>query len=334
MPRTLALTTVAVVVLLGDPASARADERPTMTLDYVVADGAEGCPSKADVQARLAAEVGYDPIVAEKPTFTTTFEVAPTPTGFSGRYLSKPAAGDASVRELSSDTSCDDLVSSFVLAAAISLDPEVAPRGPPPPAPEPKVVGVPVPVYIDRPVLLPAEKPAPSAPIRVVFHAGYGVGGGLVPGVGHGPVAYLGLHGSAWEVGVEGSWVFEGTKTSGVGDVLVSAAFASILPCWAPDLIARLRFFGCGHIAFGGAFIDAARVTTPSPSTVPLVLLGARAGLGLRIAGPLEARLFGDLLGDLTPIDAKIRDHGTSRRVFTSSPVAGRGVLALALSFP
>lgn len=330
----LAAAVIAFVVRAG---SASAEPRPTMTLDYVVADGAEGCPAKEGVQARLAAEVGYDPIVESSPTFTTTFEVAPTPTGVSGRYTSsraRPAPADApSVRELSAET-CDELVSSFVLAAAISLDPEIAPREPPPRTPDPKIVAVPVPVFVDRPVVLPVEQPHRPPRVHFVLHAGYTVGGGVVPGVDHGPVAYVGVRTSALEVGVEGSYLFEGNETSGVGDVLVSAAFASVVPCYAPALIARLRFFACGHVALGGAFIDAARVTTPSPTTLPLAMLGGRVGIGVWIAAPLEVRFLGDLLATLTPFDADIRDHGARRRVFTSSPVAGRGVLALSLAFP
>lgn len=337
MSRSPSLSLAAALVCLAHARSASAEERPTVTLDYVVADGAGGCPTKEDVQARLAAEVGYDPIVEARPTFATTLEVAPTATGFSGRYTSSPrsvqGSVDASVRDLTAET-CDELVSSFVLAAAISLDPEVTPRAPEAPARDPKVVAVPVPVFVDRPVVVPAEQPLRPPRIHFVFHAGYGVGGGLVPGVDHGPVAYLGVRTSALEVGVEGSFVFEGTETSGVGDVLVSAAFASVIPCFAPFLVARLRFLACGHVAIGGAFIDAARVTTPSPTTVPLALLGGRVGVGLVIAGPLEVRFLGDVLGTLTPIHADIRDHGALRGVFTSSPVAGRGVLALALSFP
>jgi hypothetical protein len=327
------LVAAAITIVIAAAArAARADERATMTLEYSIAEGAIGCPTKAEVEARLAAEVGYDPVVASNPTLATTFEVSAVPTGFRGRYSSQPVSGSASLRELS-DTSCDDLVSSFVLSAAISLDPEVAPT-PKPSAPE-KVVSipVPVPVYVDRPVGTPPAA-APVSRLQVTFQAGYGVGGGLVPGPAHGPIAYVGVRGEMWEAGIEGSYVFEGIASSSAGDVLVSAAFASIVPCFAPTFANRFRFFGCGHVALGGGFIDATHVTTPSPSTLPLVLLGLRLGLGIRIAGPLEARIFGDGLANVAPIDASIMDHGTERIVFSSPPVAGRGVVALAIAVP
>lgn len=334
MGRTFSLLApiVAGAVLVVARASL-ADDRPTMTLDYVVAEGVTGCPTKEQVHQRLAEEIGYDPVVVAGPKLEVSLEVTPSPDGFRGRYASRTSSGETSQRELTSDSSCDDLVASFVLAAAISLDPEVEPRASPPPTPEPKVVSVPVPVYIDRPVVVPKEAPHPPS-IRVTFHAGYGVGGGIVPGLAHGPSAFVGLRGAAFEVGLEGTYLFEGKATSSVGDVLVSSAFASILPCWAPSLADRLRFYGCAHVAIGGGFVDADRVDAASPTTVPIALLGGRAGLGLHLTGPLEARLFGDLLAHLTPIDASIADHGKDTLVFESSPVAGRGLLTLALTVP
>lgn len=305
-----------------------------MTLEYVVGDGASGCPSKEQVRARLVEEVGYDPIVESNPTLATTLEITPEGDAFRGRYTARPTTGAATVRDLSSDVSCDDLVSSFVLAATISLDPEPAPRTPPSP-PEPKVVPVPVPVYIDRPVATPAT-PAPPAPppVHVTFHAGYSVGSGLVPDVAHGPIAYVGLRGEVWEVGVEGAYLVEGDEASSFGDVLVSAAFASLVPCFAPLFGGRFRFFGCGHLSLGGSFVDAEKVDEATPSTTPLALLGVRTGFGVRVAGPLEIRLLGDMLADLTPLDASIRDRGVDRPVYSAPAIFGRGVLAVALSFP
>lgn len=323
---------VVALALVAGPAAARGEERRTMTLDYTVGEGAEGCPTNAELRARLTEEVGYDPIVASGGTITATLEITSDTRGFHGRYTTDGRSGHA-VRDLSSEISCDDLVSSFVLSAAISLDPEPTPPTPTKAAQETVVVSVPVPVYIDRPVVVPSA-PRATPPVRVTFHAGYAVGSGLVPDVAHGPLAYVGLRGAGWEVGLEGAYLFEGDASSKYGDVLVSAAFASVVPCFAPALSERLTFFGCGHLSLGGGFVDAARVDSPTPSTVLVSLLGVRTGVGLRIAGPLEGRLFGDLLADLTPIEATLRDRGVDHPVFTSASVLGRGVLALALVVP
>ncbi|MFO0619580.1 MAG: hypothetical protein U0414_43740 [Polyangiaceae bacterium] len=323
-----------VAAIVAAPAVARGGDRRTMTLDYVVGDGATGCPSKEQVRARLVQEVGYDPIVEANPTLATTFEVTPDGSSFRGRYTARPTTGAPSSRDLSSDVSCDDLVSSFVLAAAISLDPEPMPPALPPPS-EPKLVPVPVPVFIDRPVATPTPAtPAPAPPVGVTFHAGYSFGSGLVPDIAHGPIAYVGLRGDIWEVGIEGAYVFEGNEASGFGDVLVSAALASLVPCFAPRFGARFRFFGCGNLALGGTFVDALNVDRAAPSTSPLALLGVRAGFGVHLAGPLEIQLLGDMLADLAPIDASIRDRGLVRSVYSAPAIFGRGILALALSFP
>lgn len=312
-----------------------AAERPTVALRYSIADGVSACPNESTLRQEVTEAVGYDPFVSDAGR-SLTIEISRDKT-FTARVVDRSPQGTDAVRVLTSSVGCDDLLQSVVLAVAISLDPEVQPKviakAPPAKRPEVTIVPVLVPVYIDRPAP-PPSKPVQRDVIQGWVGAGFGVGGGFVPGTSLGPTLAAGFRRKHWEVSLEATAQLPGTTESDFGDVEVFSVMASVVPCYTPPLSTWGRALVCGSLMMGGAFASADDVEQASPAVRIAAFTGPRAGVVFLVAPHFDVRLAGDLFVNLAPLDAQIRALGEPVTIYENPPVAGRVITSVAVTFP
>jgi len=317
-----------------------AAERPMVSLRYAVGEGAGSCPNETELRGRVLEEVGYDPFVSDPRARSFSIEISRERL-FTARVVDRSTSGADSVRTMTSSVSCDDLVESVVLALAVTLDPEIKAAEPRPPAvagkPEVTVVPVLVPVYVDRPVA-PPPQPTQHDPIEGFVAAGFGVGGGFVPGVSTGPTLAIGVRQKQWELSAEGTMQLPGSSENIVGTAVVHAILGSLVPCFTPSFASWGRALVCGNVSLGAASVSAEGVVNEYPSLELAAFTGPRAGASMHVAPHFDIRIAGDLLVNLAPLEASI-DHYVGSSKFSvvtygAPPVAGRVVTALSVSFP
>ena len=323
---------VGMVITTSKIASA---ERPSVALRYSVAEGAGGCPDEPTLRARVTEEVGFDPFVSDAAR-SLAIEISKDK-AFTARVVDRAASGAETIRTLTSSVGCDDLVQSVVLAVAVSLDPEVeakpVPQPPPPKKPEVAVLPVLVPVYVDRPPA-PAPLPAETERLEGFVAAGFGVGGGFVPETSLGPTLGVGIRGRQWELSLEGTAQLPGSVESVIGNVEVFSILATVVPCYTPPLASWGRALVCGSLSMGGAFASASEVEVETPAVRLAAFTGPRAGIAFRVVPHFEIRVAGDLLVNLAPLEAQIRQLGSAITIYEGSPIAGRAITSMAVSFP
>ncbi len=336
MGRMRVLEAVLVVGTLITTSKVAAAERPTVALRYSIAEGAPACPNETTLRERVTEEVGYDPFVSGSAR-ALAIEISRDKL-FLARVVDRAPSGAEAVRTLTSSVSCDDLLQSVVLAVAVSLDPEVQPKrvaeAPPEKKPEVTVLPVLVPVYIERPPAPPPPKPAERDAIEGWVAAGFGVGGGFVPGTSLGPTLALGFRRKQWEVSLEGTAQLPGRTQSEIGDVEAFSVMASAVPCYTPALSTWGRALVCGSIAMGGAFASASGVDEATPAVRLAAFTGPRAGVVFLVAPHFDVRLAGDLFVNLAPLAAQIRYLGEAITIYEGPPIAGRVITSIAVSFP
>ncbi len=324
-----------VVGMLVTTSKVAAAERPTVALRYSIADGVSACPNETTLRLQVTEAVGYDPFVSDAPR-SLAIEISHDKL-FTARVADRATSGAEVVRTMTSSVSCDDLLQSVVLAVAVSLDPEVQPKVvaelPPPKKPEVTVLPVLVPVYVDRPAP-PALKPVQRDSIEGFVAAGFGVGGGFVPGTSLGPTLAVGFRRRLWEVALEGTAQLPDDTTSELGNVEVFSVIAAAVPCYTPALSTWGRALVCGSVAMGGAFATATNVETAAPAVRIAAFTGPRAGIAFQAAPHVDVRLAGDLWINLAPLDAQIRGFGETLTIYESPPLAARAITSIAVSFP
>jgi hypothetical protein len=324
-----------VVATLIATSKASAAERPTVALRYSIADGASACSNEATLRGRVTEEVGYDPFVSGAAR-SLVIEISHDKL-FMARVVDRAPSGAEAVRTLTSSVSCDDLLQSVVLAVAVSLDPEVQPKAvaeaPPEKQPEVKLVPVLVPVYVDRPAA-PPPKPVLRDVVGGYVSAGFGVGGGFVPGSSLGPTVSAGIRRKYWEISLEGSAELPGTTETQFGEIEVFSLLATVAPCYTPPLSSWGRALVCGNLSIGGAFASAKAVVNPTDSVEVAAFTGPRGGFAFNVAPHFEVRVLGDLLLNLAPIEAQVLSFGNAETVYDGAPIAGRVVTAMAVTFP
>ncbi|MBL9025307.1 MAG: hypothetical protein JNL21_24145 [Myxococcales bacterium] len=315
-------------------------DRQTLGLTYVTPTG-EHCPTQAELRARVARELGYDPFVAETGQRRTIGIHIERASSFTARLVDRASSGEERARELSSSSGCSDLVDSVVLAIAVALDPEVVPAPDPPvltPAPQtppPAVVSIMVPVYVEKPRPPPLPKPAPPDRLRGLVSAAFGVGAGFVPGVSVGPALAIGLRRRLWEVAIEGTAQLPGTSANALGSVDITSAMGSFIPCYTPRVVERVHAMLCGNLTLGGVFLSGDDALAQSfDSWAVAAFTGPRAGATIALSSQFDVHLVGEVLGNLAPIEATIGVYETSVTLYQSPPVAGRALTAISVSFP
>lgn len=116
--------------------SSRAEERPSLTLDYRIAASAKRCPAEQTFRDRVAARLGFDPFSQSS---GRSAHVGITPGGNHGELLGHLALrhggktiGQRTLRGVADQ--CDELAQALAIALSVMLDPfgEFAPNAKPP----------------------------------------------------------------------------------------------------------------------------------------------------------------------------------------------------------
>jgi hypothetical protein len=286
--------------------SAAAEARPSARLVYA---GAEGCPEASELAATVAARLGYEPFGLAAPRVV---DVRLQRKGgvFQGRLEMRDADGHPNgIRELAS-ADCRELVSSLSVAIAIGIDPlSLTRQAPTPPAPTPE------PPKQERPPPQPEPKPPSAEPILFRFAAGTLIAFGTEPATAFGLTAQAGIRRRALSAALEGRADFPASADAPAGGrVTASLVAGSVVPCAHVSVA-----FACGAFTLGALRGEGQGVSTPLRSTDGYAAAGARAGVELRIAGPIAARVHGDLAGTITRIALDL----DGRTVWSTPTVSG-----------
>jgi hypothetical protein len=205
-----ALALSAVAALLGHASAQSQPTRETGTyaLSFVRGTGAEGCPSRQDLEREVSTRLGHSPFDSGAPKSIEILTEG-TPAGFRSVVTVLDRDGKVLGRRvlLGDEPSCAPIFSATALAVALLIDPEAAlsrdaraneavgrfeVEAPPPPpiAPPPSIL----PVAPPSPAPPPPQNRAPSAPPAppareahgVLLGADAAVTAGLVPEVSPG----------------------------------------------------------------------------------------------------------------------------------------------------
>jgi hypothetical protein len=316
-----------LLVALASSASAA----PSSRLVYARGEGGDACPDEAALRKAVAARVGYDPFFPWA-AVTVTAEVRRVGAKLHGRVTLVDGAGmQRGVRELESDSDdCAELVSSVALAIAIALDGLSVEAPPPEPvakAVAPPVVPEPAPSALpDAGPPPPAERPRASAPgLRGFATVGAQGALGTAPSLAAGVTIGAGVRYEWLGAALEGRYDLPASTTSANGGARAELVTVSLLPC------AHLGvFLGCARGSVGETIGEGADVPLTRSRAAPYVSVGARAGLELPVAGPVEVRGHLDLDVPLTRTTLQVNDAP----VWSTPPLAAAAGLAGLVRFP
>jgi hypothetical protein len=195
-------------------------------------------------------------------------------------------------------------------------------------------------------VALMAEAAVPSArrltlPVRA-SPASVGIGHdvamaiGMLPGVvpGFGLATELSLppvwHLAAWAH----AWPFSQALDGGSGGRLTAWTFGAG-PCLGPTAPAGVSFFGCAGASGGVVYASGIGLDLPHTSARPYLQAEVRAGLRVRVSGPMFLRLEGGLGVPISRDSYEFTDaDGATHTVFKTAAVVPLGRLAVEFRAP
>ncbi len=345
---------VAAIVMLSRVGPARAEDRETARLEYVLPAGVSGCSEEASFHDLVAARLGYDPFGPEG-AHEASIKVVREGTRLRARVsVKRRGQTEPGVRELVvAQDQCAALTSAVASVVAIALDPVRGAQGPPaspppppplaaaplPPAAAPPPTPVP-PVAAPSPPLAaapavaapsppPAVAPPPLPPTRVTwFGQASGVASiGAAPGPTLGGEVGFGIHVASFSVeAAVRAETTPGAVRAASGDRLEATLLTgTVLPCF------RYKgWSGCALVRFGGFQGQAPDAVNSTLESSPFVAGGLRAGYTLHIAGPFAARA--NLEAAFPFIRTKLEVSGAP--VWTAPPVLGGFALGPVVEFP
>ncbi len=324
------LARAVLVCGLCAPAISHAEGTPATKVrwSYERAAGTEQCPDEAKMRDDVAARLGYDPfddsplsaarkvsahIRRDGATLRATIEVIDASGAVTGS------------RELSSTKSdCSELASAVALTISMVIDPvgkapttasspssSAAPT--PPPAAPPVVTAAP----IVPPGDVPSQPSPPSAKEERPFRArvSFGAQGnvGLMPGVGYGASAAVGLAWSSASIVLEGSMIAPTTRSFGRNDATTSLLLASAVPCLHRGVLRVCGVATAGSLRGSGG--------RPEPMTASVLFLGAglRAGAELPLGSGFAVYGQAEALAPL--VHTTLRLEG--EEVWSTAPLSG-----------
>ncbi len=242
--------TIACAALLAASPAAAQEPLRAVTFSWVRGDGADRCPSPADMMTAVRARVGRDPF---SPAATTSAEasVERVADRWRARLLFRDAQGAVILRRDLDDASpaCDTIA----VAVAVSVTLALAPTPPRAPLVDPE------PARPPAPPPAPPPPPAQRARPRLTL-AGEALVGPL-PGVAYGVVARI--EGSVLpHASLYGSVAFEPeVRTGASGEWAFGMTRASLGACAHGRALAWLTLAGCG-----GASVGFTHAVTHGPS--------------------------------------------------------------------
>jgi hypothetical protein len=339
----------ALLVLAATLATTRLFAFPSSRLVYARGEGAESCPAEAAARRAVAMRLGYDPFFpsADK---TVIAEIVRDRGELRGRVAMVDEQGlFQGAREFRMPVAlCDELVATMALAISIAIDPtsetvatnQTTAATQPEPAP-PEAAEAPVPQKAKVPEQSPARDarppmsvrssqtlPTPTTSAPLEPQAGLSVTSsfGTAPSPAFGVGGALALRWGRFSLAVEGrgDWPASGDVPTG-GAVSASLWAGGLVPCFHVD-----PWFVCAVAAYGRVRGSGDRLLTPRSEQTRYGAAGGRAGVALRLWGPVWFRPQVDLLANLARVELWV-DGG---QVWTAPPVSllfGAGIL---VSFP
>ncbi|HWA72980.1 MAG TPA: hypothetical protein VG937_11615 [Polyangiaceae bacterium] len=303
---------------------------PTAQLSYARAEGAESCPTTAELRKAISERLGYDPVDANASQIITVI-VERVSDGFRARVELISDGSSQGLRELSAHGTCAELVSAMALSVSIAIDPERAELGaaaPPPTSPRPapgardSAAAATVPPTPPAPVAVaPAVAVMPRTPpsdertepqrARLVLPIDYSLSAfaelssGLSPGTAAGASLQLrGRHG-LFSLALQARLgIPSGVDAPEVGRVRSGLLAVVLAPCvhWGPG-------FGCALGLFGEVWAGASGVSDPRTDLAAYSALGARLGLDWPQRSIWGISLQVDALRPLTPVSIILNDE-------------------------
>jgi hypothetical protein len=294
---------------------------PAVELAWTRGDGAGTCIDASELAARVEATIGRPvrarpPGGAEGPPADTgplrlDGQVQPLDRGWIA-VVQVQGAGPTLRREVTLDApDCRQLDEALVLVVALMAEATV-----------PSV----------RPLAVPVRQPQAAVGIGPDVAVAYGLLPGVAPGFGLATeVAWPPLwHLAAWAH----AWPFSEATDAGSGGRLVAWTFGAG-PCLGSTSPTVVSFFGCVGASGGVVYANGVGLDLPHTSARPYVQVEVRAGLRVRIAGPMFLRLEAGL-GVPIARDSYVftRPDGTHQPVFETAAVVPLGRLAVEFRAP
>ncbi len=299
---------VLFAVFAALPAGGTTGERTSVRLEYRVETRA-GCPSESELQALVAARLGFDPfdpearlqtavaIVERKGRLSGTVELRDQDGKVVGsRHVEAPAG------------QCSALADSLALTLAIAIDPQLLTRAPaPPPAQEPPTPAVQAPQEAPAPPEATAPNPQPPPTIpppraatnRIPLHweasAGATVAAGLLPQTAFGFFLQGSVRSGRFVGSIEGAVFPESVLPAAGGRVHTSAIRGALRGCGVAGPFGFcLRVTGGAFRALGDGFRLDRRGMLPTATVGPLVFAERKFFSGLigRLALGLDVPLL------------------------------------------
>lgn len=309
----------ALAVTLGalSEQNAHAELEARAVLSYTVDPRLEStCPSQRELEAAVAARLGYAPFTSDASERVTVnvSRAAGSSRAIVGRLdVSGPHAGR---REIASrDGDCREVVDALAVAIAIGIDPDSLTRPPRPPAPAPSA---PPPLPPKEEVPPPPEPPkqepkaAPSgtvAPSPIAERLRWRLGGRFFVPLGELPdptgavAALLGLRYGAFSADLEPFITLSSSRdlASG-GRVRVSLVGASLYPCGHLGVL-----YGCLGLGVGSIRAESEGVPDPRKDSGLHATASLRVGVSVPVGGPLALEAFGDAVVPLVQSSLLVR---------------------------
>ena len=299
--------------------SAHAELEARAVLSYTVDPSLESsCPSQRELEAAVAARLGYAPFTAEASERVTVkvSRAAGSGRAIVGRLdVSGPHAGR---REIASrDGDCREVVDALAVAIAIGIDPESLSRPPTVPAPAPSPPSpppAPAPTEVPSPPAPPKEVPKPSpsrAPresdpaLRVRWRLGgrFFVPLGELPAPTGAVAALIGVRYRAFSVDLEPFTTLSSSRDLSTGGrVRASVIGASVFPCGHLNV-----FYGCFGLTVGSLRAESEGVLDQRKDSGAHVTTVLRLGVSIPVAGPLALEAFGDAVVPLVQSSLLVR---------------------------
>lgn len=311
--------TAGLVLLLLASAEPR-----SVSFTYAVPAGLERCPDEVWIRHAVAARLGFDPFSADadlridvavtraEKGLAAEIQVFDREGKRVGRRAFTSAAGD-----------CPELASAVELAMALVVDPQYLTRPSPAPAPEPAPEPKPEPP--PAPVVPPTPPPAAASALpEFHLHAGGFGSVGVSPQVAPGAVLGARVQWTHVSLGLDVRADLASTATFGAGRVTSAVLLGSFVPCAVLGGFSACALVSAGAIQVTGEFGG-----TPTRSSSPLVLVGARARYDVHVWKQLFVAPFLDVQAVVT----RTTVLSGADPVWVTSPVTGALGLCLDVRF-
>ncbi len=308
--------------LCGHHASA-ASPHLQLGLEYE-ADPALSCPSAAELSTNIAAQLGYQPFVADGAEQRLRIHIKKVANRAEAQieWIDREQSREGERRLASEDGDCSALAQNLSFAVAVQIQLHASAAEPPPPAPV-ETVRPAVPAPAPTP---PPEEPPRAASRRVLLGVGTMARHGLAPGVATGLRLFGAISGpaAALELSAHASLPSERQLDDGTGFTGQELGL-NLVPC--------VRFSPAGLCAVGTLSLLRVRGQGVDHIRAPSALTGG-AGGRIQLFWPALERLGvlvqAEALAVLAPQDVLVNQT----KVWSTAPLVFTAILDFAAIFP